>query len=323
MNNSKTTKRALFTSVMSLVLCCAMMIGTTFAWFTDTASTGISTIASGNLIIEVTDEDGNGTVEFENYSGSSNILWEPGCTFETEKITVKNSGNLALKYTIHVEGVSVNASSQAKLNEVIDFTIDGASMTETYSLAVGESKTFTISAHMQETAGNEYKDLTLENLKVFVSATQDTVEYDSTTDQYDKNAMNNDGVKIIGGQGTVTEGTYNGAKAYYVKFTGVGSPNTSVSTNYVYFGYNVDVSDYVAEGQYTYYTVDGSVGETVNYEDMGAFINDGIIQEWPGLRKGQTNCIYTYGYDNESDGTIDFYVIADVSQGQFPVGWGE
>lgn len=46
--NSKSTKRALLVSALSLVVCLAMLVGTTFAWFTDTATTGVNKIVSGN-----------------------------------------------------------------------------------------------------------------------------------------------------------------------------------------------------------------------------------------------------------------------------------
>ncbi len=49
MTNRKSTKRALLGSVMAMVLCLAMLVGATFAWFTDTASTGVNKIQSGKL----------------------------------------------------------------------------------------------------------------------------------------------------------------------------------------------------------------------------------------------------------------------------------
>ena len=47
--NKKSTKRALLTSIVSLVLCCTMLIGTTFAWFTDTVTSAGNKIQAGNL----------------------------------------------------------------------------------------------------------------------------------------------------------------------------------------------------------------------------------------------------------------------------------
>ena len=49
MNNTKTTKRALMSSVMAILICIAMLIGTTFAWFTDSASTAVNMILAGTL----------------------------------------------------------------------------------------------------------------------------------------------------------------------------------------------------------------------------------------------------------------------------------
>ena len=62
-NNQKATKRALLTSVMALVMCVVMLVGTTFAWFTDTASTAVNKIVAGNLDIELLAEDGETSLE--------------------------------------------------------------------------------------------------------------------------------------------------------------------------------------------------------------------------------------------------------------------
>ena len=93
MNNKKTTKRALLSSVMAIVLCLAMLIGTTFAWFTDSASTAVNKIQAGNLEIELQMKNNDG--EWVNAEGKTlpvlvegkipakgtQILWEPGCTY--------------------------------------------------------------------------------------------------------------------------------------------------------------------------------------------------------------------------------------------------
>ena len=47
------SKKALLSSAFALVLSAAMLIGTTFAWFTDTASTGVNKIVSGNLKVDI------------------------------------------------------------------------------------------------------------------------------------------------------------------------------------------------------------------------------------------------------------------------------
>ena len=76
MNNTKTTKRALLSSVMAMLLCITMLIGTTFAWFTDTASTAVNKIQSGTLKVDIVKEDGvtsikNESMSFVNKDGSA------------------------------------------------------------------------------------------------------------------------------------------------------------------------------------------------------------------------------------------------------------
>ena len=198
MNNRKATKRALLISVMALVMCVVMLVGTTFAWFTDTARTGVNKIEAGKLDVALEMEDSTSTtgwtnaegktLEFKKAAGATSgekVLWEPGCTYELPKLRVINNGNLALKYTIEITGIN----GDAKLNDAIEWTIDGITLDNTFtSLAVGANKEFTIKGHMQETAGNEYQGLSINGVGITVFATQDTVENDSYNNQYDKDA---------------------------------------------------------------------------------------------------------------------------------------
>ena len=115
MNNKRATKRALLTSVMALVMCVVMLVGTTFAWFTDTASTGVNKIQAGNLDIEVqyrTTADGkwNALDNATDLFGAEGTLFEPGHTRVVE-LKIKNVGNLALKYKIGMNVVSETAGT--------------------------------------------------------------------------------------------------------------------------------------------------------------------------------------------------------------------
>jgi len=103
MTNAKITKRALVSSVLALFLCFAMLIGTTFAWFTDSASSGSNVIQAGNLDIEV-----EYTLDGENWNaldGATDLfqkgLWEPGHT-EVVALKIENKGSLALKYSVNM-----------------------------------------------------------------------------------------------------------------------------------------------------------------------------------------------------------------------------
>ncbi len=196
-NNQKATKRALLTSVMALVMCVVMLVGTTFAWFTDTASTGVNKIQAGTLKVDIVEADGetsirNKSMSFVNKGGSADILWEPGATFMTPAFKIKSTGSLALKYKLTLNGIT----GDNMLLKVIKFSVVKDDGTEvdldtfeghlTPDAALSEA--LYIKGHMDETANNDYQGKTLEGLGITVVATQDTVEYDSKDNQYDKDA---------------------------------------------------------------------------------------------------------------------------------------
>ena len=210
MNNKRATKRALLTSVMALVMCVVMLVGTTFAWFTDTASTGVNKIVSGNLKVDIIGADSDSHIEklnFKNAAGAEGeaLLWEPGCRYLTVGFRIANKGNLALKWKAEINKdniVNGKAAPTAKdgksLLDVIDFYVvtstdenaDAVAIENfTGNLAKGaESGVYYIKGVMQTSAGNDYQDLTLEGITITVYATQDTVENDSFGKTYDKDA---------------------------------------------------------------------------------------------------------------------------------------
>ena len=115
MTNSKSTKRALLTSVLALLMCVTMLIGATFAWFTDTASTEVNKIQAGNLDIEVqyrttANVDWKTLDNATDLFGAEGTLFEPGHTRVVE-LKIKNAGNLALKYKIGMNVVSETAGT--------------------------------------------------------------------------------------------------------------------------------------------------------------------------------------------------------------------
>ena len=134
MTNRKTTRRALVLSLLSLLLCCSMLVGTTFAWFTDSVQSGNNQIIAGNLDIELKyAQTPNGeyeTVEgvgdiFVAPAGATKGLWEPGHT-EVAYLQIHNAGTLALKYQLQVapytETIGKNAENQdIKLSEILKF----------------------------------------------------------------------------------------------------------------------------------------------------------------------------------------------------------
>ena len=220
-NNKKATKRALLTSVMALVMCVVMLVGTTFAWFTDTASTAVNKIVAGNLDVDIVGEDGKSldgeTLSFKNVNGETDILWEPGATFFTQGFKIVNAGNLALKYKVVVSGTE----GDAKLLKAIDFAVvtdntvkdaaavsfekEGQLLKQNDSAPADTDTTevyYYLRGHMKEEAGNEYQGLSIDGIGITVYATQYTYENDSYNNTYDEDATYGTGATIIGLDGT-------------------------------------------------------------------------------------------------------------------------
>lgn len=201
MKNSN--KKQLITSVMSLGLSATMLMGTTLAWFTDSASTTINTIQAGTLDVALMMKQGNEWVSAEgktlDFITNGNKLWEPGATFEIPELRIENNGNLALKFKLMVNGVVGNAD----LAEVIDVYLgetleenkigtlrelmndsDGAAYGNL--LAGTETNSYKLAFKMQEGAANEYQGQSISGISFTVLATQDTVEAEYDKFEYGK-----------------------------------------------------------------------------------------------------------------------------------------
>ncbi len=227
MTNAKTTKRALLASVFSLLICVSMLIGSTFAWFTDTATTGVNTIVAGNLDIALY----NGTVSNGAISYSSVVdgetklfdeaaLWEPGHT-EVAYLKIENTGSLSLRYqmTVNVlnEVVGTNEAGGAiKLSKILKFDVVEIGATEFYKtrkdaiaaatnagnlqtttesgvmFAEEAAKYLALIVYMPTDVGNEanYRGTTVPSIQLGVNliATQNPNESDSFGNTYDDQA---------------------------------------------------------------------------------------------------------------------------------------
>ncbi len=217
------TKRALLTSALAIVACVAMLIGSTFAWFTDTAGTAVNKIQAGNLDIKLeykNTKDGPFTeAKADTPVFKEGALWEPGHV-EYAVLKLSNAGNLALKYKLGInianETGSTNVDGNAfKLSDYIKFAVvDGdksnmgrdelvaaagegtalnAGYTDEDHLLKGAAKVVTLVVWMPTAVGNEANHKTdaaapTIGLGINVLATQYTEEYDSFDNQYDKDA---------------------------------------------------------------------------------------------------------------------------------------
>jgi len=121
MTKQKTTKRALLSSALALVLCLSMLIGTTFAWFTDSVTSSGNIIKSGNLDAELNYK--NKLADNWNDASKGAIFnydkWEPGYV-DLKYVQVKNAGNLAFKYLLSIIPEVIPEAGETNLADVID-----------------------------------------------------------------------------------------------------------------------------------------------------------------------------------------------------------
>ena len=221
MTKKHSTKRALLMSMLSLLLCVSMLIGTTYAWFTDSVTSANNIIKSGNLdiVLEYYDTESKTWKDVKDASDIlSGDLWEPGYV-DVAYLRLKNAGSLALKYQLAVNILSeksgVNAAGEEfLLSDYIEFgLVDGVdtpfatradAMKEvTASKKISEGffkgetllpKTeyvyFAMVVFMPESVNNVANhngtDVPQIDLGINVFATQYTYEKDSYDELYDK-----------------------------------------------------------------------------------------------------------------------------------------
>ena len=224
---AKTTRRALLMSALSLLLCVSMLIGSTFAWFTDSVTSAGNKIQAGTLDVQLlmktaADADyvdisnstdpifGEGSIAQDN---NAETLWEPGKT-QVAYLAIKNNGNLALKYMVGLEVENVSndlyeamrytITPDAQYGEVTAWDAANAkavvvgtqTVTDGYiPMAPGDVHYFALSIHMLEEAGNDYQGGVV-NFDLTVLAAQLAAEEDSFDNTYDEDATRESNVTV-------------------------------------------------------------------------------------------------------------------------------
>ena len=212
----KTTKRSALLSVMALFLCLTMLLGTTWAWFTDSVTSSGNKIQAGNLKLDL-EMLNKETGAYESIKTSKDPifnynLWEPGYT-DVKFLKVENEGSLSLKW----KAMFVSDEAVSKLAEVIDVYVlpsvtelgydnltrdfDGWRRVGTLDQFINTLSETTygnllpyscaylgIALHMQESAGNDYQKIGLEAFDIQIVATQMSNEEDSFGKDYDNDA---------------------------------------------------------------------------------------------------------------------------------------
>ena len=220
MKKTRSTKSALMSSVLALVLCFTMLLGTTFAWFTDSVTSAENKIVAGTLdvdlflwnsetaSVEITEESAPifGANSLVAQNNAADTIWEPGKT-QVVYLSIKNNGTLDLKYKVALEVTDVEKNiidvlyytitpdaTWSQTPEAWDATnakqvVAGTNVdTEDVKLEASKEHFFALSIHMDETAGNDYQGASV-TFDIKILATQIASESDSFNNQYDKDAM--------------------------------------------------------------------------------------------------------------------------------------
>lgn len=225
----KNLRKTFFGSVVSLLICFTMLLGTTFAWFTDSVSSVGNKIIAGTLDIELhqyVHDEATDTWSWKNISAVTAPLfdydlWEPGYT-EYVVLKVVNNGSLALKWkatfsstnvlseladviNVYVlptapaaEGTYNNFNAPANRAAALAYTPAGtvrSFVSQIEDVTKGELKAneeacLTLVLQMDPNAGNDYMNLDLGGaFDISIVATQNTVESDDFGTDYDADAV--------------------------------------------------------------------------------------------------------------------------------------
>ena len=212
----KHSKFKLFQSVVALLLCLSMFVGTTFAWFTDSVTSSGNIIKSGKLDVEMYWAEGAQDPNAAAWTDASKGAifdydqWEPGYA-QVRHIKIVNKGNLELKYQMQI----MANGAVSELADVIDVyyvdpaqqitqrsgltaerklsnltqALKGMESTAGGQLSAGQEVVVTIGLKMQEEAGNEYQNLAIgSSFSIVLLATQAEAEFDSFGQDYDAGA---------------------------------------------------------------------------------------------------------------------------------------
>ena len=208
--------KSLVASLIAIVICFSMLLGTTYAWFTDSIVNTNNIIKSGNVDVELyhksnsdTDySEVDGTTKLFVNAKTGDILWEPGAT-ATETFKIENAGSLALKYAFRIKAVSKTTNANGKsLADILTLSITGGenvNQTAIFgngidveaNLASADFDEYTVSIYWNQKTLDENGDVIenkpFENLKLLLGielvATQVASEFDGKGNTFDDNAQ--------------------------------------------------------------------------------------------------------------------------------------
>lgn len=180
----KAVKRSIILCALSLALCVALLVGSTFAWFSDSITNSGNTITAGNLTAQWSYRPINDdTAAYEPVSEelalfSSDTVWQPGEPHGYD-FKVENTGSVDFEWELTIDLADTAGESQNNLTDVLvvyvdgeittpEFDADGVAVLIDGTLAATDGETtagtdetsceFSLAFAISESAGNDYQN---------------------------------------------------------------------------------------------------------------------------------------------------------------------
>lgn len=122
----KAVKRSIAICVLTLIMCVSLLVGVTFAWFTDSITNSGNVIQAGNVDITweyktLGSDEAYAPVTAETPLFDEGTVWEPGLS-KGYDFKVTNSGSLAADFKLTFENVM--SAGMADITEVLVVSVD-------------------------------------------------------------------------------------------------------------------------------------------------------------------------------------------------------
>lgn len=299
----KSTKKAFVSALVALIVCFTMLVGTTLAWFTDSANVGIETIQTGTLNLTVEDGAGDDAnllegqmLTWQAFDGRTDIYWEPGATYETNEFYIKNRGNLNLKFKIALD----EFEGDTELLDVLTFdiiadahSVSFAGSSATYIPAVGTMfdllEGYYVEGFPPFIEEALYTEYTL-NAGAYIGPLKVVAHMDENAgNEYMNKSLTGIGFTIIATQGVGDQDSYDGTYDENAEYPSVGntSKDDNVSTTIDADNVSIELPANAPAGNYTMSLSNQSVttenGETTISFDLDLFKDNEKVSEMAGV----------------------------------------
>lgn len=181
----KAVKRSIILCALSLALCVALLVGSTFAWFSDSITNSGNTITAGNLTAKWSyrtlndDTAAYKPVSEELALFSADTVWQPGEPHGYD-FKLENTGSVDFEWELTIDLADTAGESQNNLTDVLVVYVDGVKSEVGFTdgavviggtLAATDGETtaetdetsceFSLAFAISESAGNDYQNLSV------------------------------------------------------------------------------------------------------------------------------------------------------------------